>query len=308
MAGMAAVGTMIAVDLDRRADRRRPLGRVDAPAPAHAAHRRRAPRRQGRVRLPDGAARNRAGVRWPARRSACTCPPAQWLDDDRPDAGRPDPVRGARHPARPSAHARLARCPPSGGRSSLFAVLGGAYGFLVAKSGAMYDVSRRCPRTGSCRRERRQSRGGSWPAEAWIVVAVWTAVLVPLAVFGTRAIRAGCEDIGGSAGRLGRRGRRGRAARGLGRHRAPVDEGVATVRAAHRVSRLSRVRRSVGREEQRRQCRVRRLRDPRRVRARVSAADRRRSAKVARRGSGLCSGSASRCSSRSCRLRGRPRS
>jgi len=25
--------------------------------------------------------------------------------------------------------------------------------------------------------------GGGWPAEAWIVIAVWTAVLIPLAAF-----------------------------------------------------------------------------------------------------------------------------
>ena len=83
-----------------------------------------------------------------------------------------------------------------------------------------------------------------------------------------------------------------------------MDAGVATVRAAHRVSRVSGVRRPVGGTEQRRRCRVRRLRDPRRVRGRVSGADRRRSGgwfdavldavrdlpRAVRRGGAVCAG------------------
>ena len=105
-----------------------------------------------------------------------------WTGDDRADAGRPDPDRRARHPARASAHARLADA-RRGGTIMLFAVLGGAYGFLVAKSGAMYDVIKALPSYWLVQAGKTAVAGGGWPAEAWIVIAVWTAVLVPLAVF-----------------------------------------------------------------------------------------------------------------------------
>ncbi len=73
--------------------------------------------------------------------------------------------------------------PAVGGTIMLFAVLGGAYGFLVAKSGAMYDVIKALPSYWLVQAGKTAVAGGSWPAEAWIVIAAWTAVLVPLAVF-----------------------------------------------------------------------------------------------------------------------------
>ena len=73
--------------------------------------------------------------------------------------------------------------PAVGGTIMLFAVLGGAYGFLVAKSGAMFDVIKALPSYWLVQAGKTAVAGGSWPAEAWIVIAAWTAVLVPLAMF-----------------------------------------------------------------------------------------------------------------------------
>jgi ABC-2 type transport system permease protein len=73
--------------------------------------------------------------------------------------------------------------PAVGGTIMLFAVLGGAYGFLVAKSGAMFDVIKALPSYWLVQAGKTAVAGGSWPAEGWIVIAVWTAVLVPLAMF-----------------------------------------------------------------------------------------------------------------------------
>ena len=73
--------------------------------------------------------------------------------------------------------------PAVGGTIMLFAGLGGAYGFLAAKSGPMFDVIRALPSYWLVQAGKTAVAGGTWPAEAWIVIAVWTAVLVPLATF-----------------------------------------------------------------------------------------------------------------------------
>lgn len=73
--------------------------------------------------------------------------------------------------------------PAVGGTIMLFAVLGGAYGFLVAKSGPMFDVIKALPSYWLVQAGKTATAGGTWPAEAWIVIAVWTAALVPLAAF-----------------------------------------------------------------------------------------------------------------------------
>ena len=73
--------------------------------------------------------------------------------------------------------------PAVGGTIMLFAVLGGAYGFLVAKSGVMFDVIKALPSYWLVQAGKTAVAGGTWPAEAWIVIAVWTAVLVPLSAF-----------------------------------------------------------------------------------------------------------------------------
>jgi ABC-2 type transport system permease protein len=73
--------------------------------------------------------------------------------------------------------------PAVGGTIMLFALLGGAYGFLVAKSGVMFDVIKALPSYWLVQAGKTALAGGSWPAEGWIVIAAWTAVLVPLALF-----------------------------------------------------------------------------------------------------------------------------
>ena len=72
--------------------------------------------------------------------------------------------------------------PAVGGTIMLFALLGGAYGFLVATSGPMFDVIKMLPSYWLVQAGKTALAGGSWPVEGWIVIAAWTAVLVPLAV------------------------------------------------------------------------------------------------------------------------------
>ena len=73
--------------------------------------------------------------------------------------------------------------PAAGGTIMLLALLGGAYGFLVAKSGAVFDVIKALPSYWLVQAGKTAHAGAGWPAEGWIVIAAWTAVLVPLAVF-----------------------------------------------------------------------------------------------------------------------------
>ncbi len=72
--------------------------------------------------------------------------------------------------------------PAVGGTIMLLALLGGAYGFLVAKSGAVFDLIKALPSYWLVQAGKTALGGSGWPAEGWIVIAVWTAVLAPLAV------------------------------------------------------------------------------------------------------------------------------
>ncbi len=72
--------------------------------------------------------------------------------------------------------------PAVGGTIMLLALLGGAYGFLLAKSGAVFDLIKALPSYWLVQAGKTALGGGGWPAEGWIVIAAWTAVLVPLAV------------------------------------------------------------------------------------------------------------------------------
>lgn len=72
--------------------------------------------------------------------------------------------------------------PAVGGLTILFALLGGAYGFQVATSGAMLDVIKGLPSYWLVQASKTALGGSGWPAEGWIVIAVWTLVLAPLAV------------------------------------------------------------------------------------------------------------------------------
>jgi ABC-2 type transport system permease protein len=73
--------------------------------------------------------------------------------------------------------------PAAGGTIMLLALLGGAYGFLVAKSGAVFDMIKALPSYWIVQAGKTALAGHGWPVEGWIVIAAWTGVLVPLAVF-----------------------------------------------------------------------------------------------------------------------------
>jgi ABC-2 type transport system permease protein len=100
--------------------------------------------------------------------------------------------------------------PAVGGTIMLLALLGGAYGFLVAKSGAVFDLIKALPSYWLVQAGKTALGGTGWPAEGWIVIAAWTAVLAPLAVLVLPArYRPGLRRS--HPARLGKRGRRGRA-------------------------------------------------------------------------------------------------
>jgi ABC-2 type transport system permease protein len=72
--------------------------------------------------------------------------------------------------------------PASSGIVTLFALLGGAYGFQLATSGTLLEVLKGLPSYWLVQAGRTAAGGGGWPAEGWIVIAAWTAVLIPVAV------------------------------------------------------------------------------------------------------------------------------
>ncbi len=71
--------------------------------------------------------------------------------------------------------------PVVGGITTLFALVGGAYGFLIAPSGAVFEVIKGLPSYWLVQAGKTALRGGGWPAEGWIVIAVWTIVLAGVA-------------------------------------------------------------------------------------------------------------------------------
>jgi len=68
----------------------------------------------------------------------------------------------------------------------LFALLGGVFGFQLATSGPLFDVLKGLPSYWLVQAGKTALGGGGWPAEAWIVVAVWTLVLTPAAALAYR--------------------------------------------------------------------------------------------------------------------------
>ena len=60
--------------------------------------------------------------------------------------------------------------------------MGGAYGFLIATSGPLFDVIRVLPSYWLVQAGKTAAGSGAWPAEGWIVIAIWTVVLAPIAV------------------------------------------------------------------------------------------------------------------------------
>ena len=102
-------------------------------------------------------------------------------DRTRPVPGRPDPVRRARHPAGHLIGADAAAV-ATGGIVTLFALLGGVYGFQVATSGPVLAIIKALPSYWLVQAGKTALGGHDWPIEGWIVIAAWTVVLVPLAV------------------------------------------------------------------------------------------------------------------------------
>jgi ABC-2 type transport system permease protein len=68
----------------------------------------------------------------------------------------------------------------------LLALFGGAYGFILAKSGALCALIKLLPSYWLVQAGKAASGGGGWPAEAWIAIAVWTVGLASLAVLAYR--------------------------------------------------------------------------------------------------------------------------
>ena len=76
--------------------------------------------------------------------------------------------------------------PVIGGVVVLFALVGGVYGFQLAHSGPLFDVMKAVPSYWLVQAGKTALSGGSWPAQGWIVIAAWTAVLVVAAAFAYR--------------------------------------------------------------------------------------------------------------------------
>jgi len=71
--------------------------------------------------------------------------------------------------------------PVIGGVVVLFALVGGVYGFQLAHSGPLFDVMKAVPSYWLVQAGKTALGGGSWPAQGWIVIAAWTAVLAAAA-------------------------------------------------------------------------------------------------------------------------------
>ena len=74
-----------------------------------------------------------------------------------------------------------AMVPAVGGLVVLFALLGGAFGRLFT-GGVMLTIVKLLPSYWLVQAGKSAHGGGDWPAEGWIVVAIWIVALVPLAV------------------------------------------------------------------------------------------------------------------------------
>ena len=82
--------------------------------------------------------------------------------------------------------------PVIGGVVVLFALVGGVYGFQLATSGPMFEVMKAVPSYWLVQAGKTALGGGTWPAQGWIVIAAWTAALIPVAALAYRraAVRA----------------------------------------------------------------------------------------------------------------------
>jgi ABC-2 type transport system permease protein len=71
--------------------------------------------------------------------------------------------------------------PAIGGVTSLFALLGGAYGPLIT-GGFLFKVVKILPSYGLVQAGKSARDAGGWPVEGWVVIASWSLVLSVLAV------------------------------------------------------------------------------------------------------------------------------
>jgi ABC-2 type transport system permease protein len=78
-----------------------------------------------------------------------------------------------------------AMVPAVAGPVVLFALLGGAFGRLFT-GGVGLTIVKLLPSYWLVQAGKSASGGGDWPAEGWIVVAIWIVALVPLAVLAYR--------------------------------------------------------------------------------------------------------------------------
>lgn len=67
-----------------------------------------------------------------------------------------------------------------GGFVTILALLGGVFGPLF-KGGVMLTIVKLLPSYWLVQAGKSATGSGSWPAEGWIVIAVWTLSLIPLA-------------------------------------------------------------------------------------------------------------------------------
>ena len=67
----------------------------------------------------------------------------------------------------------------------MLSLLGGVY-FPLGTHGFLYGLAQYIPSYWLVQAGKSASGGGDWPAEGWIVVAIWIVALVPLAVLAYR--------------------------------------------------------------------------------------------------------------------------
>jgi ABC-2 type transport system permease protein len=75
--------------------------------------------------------------------------------------------------------------PLVGGTVVIFSLLGGGFGDYFT-GGVMQTIVRLLPSYWLVQAGKIARGGGGWPAEGWLVVAIWVIVLVPLAVLAYR--------------------------------------------------------------------------------------------------------------------------
>jgi ABC-2 type transport system permease protein len=76
--------------------------------------------------------------------------------------------------------------PALGGISALFALLGGAWGPIAGNSGTFLDIVKLLPSYWLVQAGKAGLTETAWPAEGWVVIAVWAVVFAWLAVMAYR--------------------------------------------------------------------------------------------------------------------------